>query len=95
MEETDSLVQEQIKASLQTADAMHFAGTVGAEGSGATTNTLPDITTVGNGETYKVVSNNYIDGAKIGDLVISFGDEDDDGLLSSGGKWVIVPSGDD
>lgn len=91
--ETDSKIESEIEKKLRTADAMHFAGTVGQSG---TKETLPEITTVENGTTYKVITamtSPVI--AEIGDMVIAFGDEDaETGKLTSG-NWLVIPAGDD
>jgi hypothetical protein len=92
VEEADAKIKADIESYLQTADAMHFAGTVGA---GGTTTTLPAITTVSNGTTYKVVEAGVIDGAAVGDMVIAFGTENQKTGLIDSGEWILVPSGDD
>jgi hypothetical protein len=91
--ETDSKIESEINKKLRTADAMHFAGTVGQSG---TETTLPDITTVENGTTYKVITAMTSPvNAKIGDMVIAFGDENaETGKLTSG-NWLVIPAGDD
>ena len=92
--EVDSKIQSEINKKLQAADAMHFAGTLGNTG---TTKALPDITTVSNGTTYKIVDTPItgLNKVKVGDLVVAFGTEDSlTGVITSG-SWIIVPSGDD
>lgn len=91
--ETDNKIESEIEKKLRTADAMHFAGTVGQSG---TETTLPEITTVENGTTYKVITAMTSPvTANIGDMVIAFGDENaETGKLTSG-NWLVIPAGDD
>jgi hypothetical protein len=92
--ETDNKIESEIEKKLRAADAMHFAGTVGQSG---TKETLPDITTVENGTTYKVITEMTSPvNAKIGDMVIAFGDENaETGKLIAGSSWLVIPAGDD
>lgn len=91
--ETDNKIESEIEKKLRTADAMHFAGTVGQSG---TKTDLPDITTVENGTTYKVITAMTSPvTAEIGDMVIAFGDEDPTTGKLTTGNWLVIPAGDD
>lgn len=91
--ETNNKIESEINKKLRAADAMHFAGTVGQNG---TVTTLPAITTVENGTTYKVITaiNNPVV-AKIGDMVVAFGTEDTTTGKLTSGNWLVIPAGDD
>lgn len=91
--ETDNKIESEINKKLRAADAMRFAGTVGQSG---TVTTLPAITTVENGTTYKVITaiNNPVV-AKIGDMVVAFGTEDTTTGKLTSGNWLVIPAGDD
>lgn len=82
-------IADQIRESLQAADAMTFKGIVDAE------NPLPT-TGVRAGDTYKVaLDGQYANiSTDVGDLLIATGTEGADGTLTSI-TWVHVPSGDD
>ena len=91
--QTDAKIDSEITKKLKAADAMHFAGTCGTQG---TVTTLPGIKTVSNGTTYKLVSDITTPvKAFVGDLVVAFGTEDASTGLITSGSWLVVPSGDD
>ena len=91
--QADAKINSEITKKLQTADAMHFAGTVG---SGGTVTALPSITTVANGTTYKVISDiSSPVKALVGDMVVAFGTEDASTGLIKTGSWLVIPAGDD
>lgn len=91
--EANNKIADEIAKNLRTADAMYFAGTVGTGGS---ITTLPGITTVSNGTTYKVVSDlTGTVSAKTGDIVIASGTEDATTGKITTGEWLVVPAGDD
>lgn len=98
---------EEIDGLLNGLDGMTFKGSFSSNG---TVNTLPT-TGVRNGDVYIIAENGLTSddipgedssldvmdasGTRIGDLVIATGTEGSDGYISSGLKWVYVPSGND
>lgn len=90
--EANQKIADEIAKNLRTADAMYFAGTVGT---GGTVTTLPGVTTVGNGTTYKVISALTAPVANVGDIVVAFGTEDETTGKITTGEWLVIPSGDD
>lgn len=99
---TQTYVNNQIAKNNKAIDALQFKGVIGVAG-GAT---LEDINSgkVKAGYTYKVggVDNTIraaFPEARVGDLIIATTDaqstEDDDGFITAGGSYVLIPSGDD
>ena len=90
--EVDSKINDAIEGALQTADALHYKGTVGS------TSALSSKTNVEKGDVYKAsadftYSNQSV---KTGDLLIAQGSEGTDGYIPSNSlTWDIIPSGDE
>lgn len=92
--ETDAAIDKAVKGELQSFDGMKYEGTVDG------TKDLPAITEVGNGAVFKVAAVtpavSAVDSkAKIGDLLIAVGTEDEETGKLTTGKYELVPSGDE
>ena len=99
---------DEIDSLINGLDGMTFKGTFAS--TGGTVSVLPT-TGVRNGDVYLIAENNLTasdipgndssltvmdaSGTRIGDMVIATGTEGSDGFISSGLKWVYVPSGND
>ena len=99
---------DEIDSLINGLDGMTFKGTFAS--TGGTVSVLPT-TGVRNGDVYIIAENNLTasdipgndsslavmdaSGTRIGDMVIATGTEGSDGFISSGLKWVYVPSGND
>ncbi len=102
----DVYSKDEINRRLKALDGMTYKGTVGAQGSAATT--ISGISNVSIGDTYKVVSDlssipikapgsstiTTTGTAKLGDLLIANGTETN-GVITSGLYYDIIPAGDD
>lgn len=86
--QADTKIENEIAAKLRAADAMTFKGVVNTAGE------LPAITDAANGDTYKVgTAGTYVGkAAKVGDLFIANGTEDESTGKITTGTWEYVPS---
>ena len=89
---TKQYVDTKVNSAVSASDAMRLKGTVGTGGTSAT---LPSGGSVQKGDTYKVISETVVAAAvsftdaevtaKVGDTIV----------MMDGGKWIVIPSGDE